>query len=108
MSASQVLNASTYYTTLAPNDASPVLHCSNQYKPCKLIALIMLLKTFTKLVDARKSRFAPNTPDLLCAKDTKHLIRFARNGSIQRSPHPWHRLFLKLGICICDKNSNTC
>jgi len=36
-------------------------------------------------MDARKSLFAPNTPDPLCAKDTRHLIRFARNGSIQRS-----------------------
>jgi len=34
---------------------------------------------------ARKSRFAPNTPDPVCAKGTRHLIRFARNGSIQRS-----------------------
>jgi len=36
-------------------------------------------------MDARKSRFALNTPDPLCAKATRHLIRFARNGSIQRS-----------------------
>jgi len=41
-------------------------------------------------------------------KDTKHLIRFARNDSIQRSPHPWHRLSLKFGIFICDRNWNTC
>jgi len=68
----------------------------------------MLLKTFTQLMDARKSRFAPNTPDPLCTNYTRHLIRFARNGSIQRSPHPWHRLFLKFGIFICDTNSNTC
>jgi len=66
----------------------------------------LLLKTFTQLVDARKRRFAPNTPDPLYAKDTKHLIRFARNGSIQRSPHPWHRLSLKFGISNCDRNSN--
>ena len=59
-------------------------------------------------MDARKSRFAPNTPDPLCAKDTRHLTRFVRNGSIQRSPHPWHSLSLKLGIFICDRNSNTC
>jgi len=32
-----------------------------------------------------KSRFAPNTPDPLCAIITRHLVRFARNGSIQRS-----------------------
>jgi len=34
----------------------------------------VLVKTFTQLVDARKCRFAPNTPDPLCAKDTRHLI----------------------------------
>jgi len=28
-------------------------------------------------MDARKSRFAPNTPDPVCAKGVKHLIRFA-------------------------------
>jgi len=56
----------------------------------------------------RKSRFAPNTPDPLCAKDTRHLTRFVRNGSIQRSPHPWHRLSLKFGIFIWGRNSNTC
>jgi len=33
-------------------------------------------------MDARQSRFAPNTPEPLCAKGTRHLIRFARNGSI--------------------------
>jgi len=42
-------------------------------------------------MDARKSRFAPNTPDPLCAKGTRHLIRFARNGSIQRSLTLDHR-----------------
>jgi len=36
-------------------------------------------------MDARKSSFAPNTPDPLCAEGTGHLIRFARNDSIQRS-----------------------
>jgi len=59
-------------------------------------------------MDARKSRFAPNTPDPLCAKDSRNLIRFVRNGSIQRSPHRWHWLSLKFGIFICDRNSNTC
>ena len=34
----------------------------------------------------QKMPFAPNTPDPLYVKDTRHLIRFARNGSIQRSP----------------------
>jgi len=57
---------------------------------------------------ARKSRFAPNTPDPLCANYTRHLMCFTRNGSIQRSSHPWHRLSLKFGIFICDRNSNTC
>jgi len=46
-------------------------------------------KTFTQLMDARKSRFAPNTPDPVCAKGTRHLTHFARNGSIQREiPSP--------------------
>jgi len=67
-----------------------------------------LLNTFTQLMDARKSRFAPNTPDPLCANYARHMIRFARNGSIQRSPHPSHRLSFKFGIFVCDRNSNTC
>jgi len=69
MSASQVLNAvdaPTYYTTLAPNDALPDPNFCNQCEPWKLT-------TFTQLVDAGKSGFAPNTPDPLCAKDTRHL-----------------------------------
>jgi len=45
----------------------------------------LLLKTFTQLLDVKTCRFAPNTPDPLCVKDTIHLIRFARNGSNQRS-----------------------
>jgi len=68
----------------------------------------MLLKVFTQLMDARKSRFAPNTPDPLRARGTGHLIRFARNDSIQRSPLSWHRLSFKFGIFICDRNSRTC
>jgi len=32
------------------------------------MALNVLLKAFTQLMDARKSRFAPNAPDQLCAK----------------------------------------
>jgi len=55
-------------------------------------------------MDARKSRFAPNTPDPLCANYTWHLMCFARYGSIQRSSHPSH----KFGIFICDINANTC
>jgi len=53
MSASQVLNAPTYYTTLAPIDALPDPNFCNQCKPWKLMALNLLLKTFTQLVDAR-------------------------------------------------------
>ena len=44
----------------------------------------------------------------LCAKDTRHLTRFVGNSSIQRSPRPLHRLSLKFGIIICDKNSSIC
>jgi len=110
MSANQVLNVPTYWTTLAPNDTLQDPNFCNQCKPWKLIALNVLLKTFTQLMDARKSRFAPNTPDPLCANYTRHLMCFAQNSSIQRSPHPWHRLSLslKFGIFICDRNSNTC
>jgi len=61
-------------------------------------------KNFLTTHGCQKSRFAPNTPDPLCAKGTRHLIRFARNGSIQKSPHRWH----KFGIFICDRNSSTC
>jgi len=109
MSASEMLNAPTYYTTLAPapNDALPDRNFCNQYKPWNLIALNLLLKTLTQLVDSRKSRFAPNTPDSLCSKDTRHLLRFARNGSIQRSAHPWNRLSLKFDTFNCDRKSNT-
>jgi len=60
MGASQVLKAPTYYTTFAPNDTVPDPYCCNQYKTWKFIALKLLLKTFKKLADARKSRFAPN------------------------------------------------
>jgi len=70
ISASQVLNAPTYWTTLAPTDALQGPNFCNQYKSLKLIALNLLLKPFTQLMDARKSRFAPNTPDPLCAKGT--------------------------------------
>ena len=88
MSVSQVLNAPTYLTTLAPNDVLQDPNFCNQFKPLKRIALNVLLKTFKQLMDARKIRFAPNTPDPLCANYTRHLMCFARNGSIQRSHHP--------------------
>ena len=63
MSASHVLNPPTYEIALAPNDALQVPTFCNQCKPCKLIALNVLLKTVTQLMNARKSRFAPNTSD---------------------------------------------
>jgi len=108
ISVSQVLDPPTYYTTLAPNDALQDPNFCNQCKSWKLIALKVLLKTFTQFMDARKTRFAPNTPDPLFAKGARHLIRFARNDSIQTSPHSWHRLSFKFGVFICDRNSSTC
>jgi len=71
MSASQVLIAATCYTTLVPNDALPDLNFCSQCKPWKPIALNLLLKTFTQLVDARNAmlpqthliRYAPKTQD---------------------------------------------
>jgi len=105
MSASQVLNAFTYQATLAPNDALQDPNFCNQCKSWKLVA--MLLKAFRQLMDARKSCFAPNAPDPLCAKGTRHLIHFARNGSIQRSLTLDIGYSFKLGIFICDRNSST-
>jgi len=69
MSTSPVLNAPTYYTSFSPNDTllDPIFF--NQCKPWKLVDLNLLLKTFTQFVDARKNRFAPNTPDPLCANN---------------------------------------
>jgi len=55
MSASQVLNAPTYYTTLGPNYASPDPNFCNQCKPWKLIALNLLLKTFAQFMNATKA-----------------------------------------------------
>jgi len=52
------------------------------------LALNLLLKTFTQLVWMPEKGVFPQT----------HLIRFAGNVMIQRSPHPWRRLSLKLGI----------
>jgi len=66
MSVSQVLNAPTYYTTLAVNGALPDPTFCNQCKPGKPIALPFKLASknlHASRVDARKSRFAPNTPD---------------------------------------------
>jgi len=66
---------------LAPNDA---LHDPN-FCNLKAHSLKRASKSFHTTHDARKSRFAPNTPDPLCAKGTRHLMHFARNGNIQRS-----------------------
>ena len=66
-----------YKTLTFATEASPETH-----------SLHVLLNAFTQLTDARKSRFASNTPDPLCAKGTGHLIRFARNDSIKKSPYP--------------------
>jgi len=59
MSDSQVLNALTYETTLAPNDALQDPNFCNQCKPWKPIALNVLLKTFIQLMDAKKKPFCP-------------------------------------------------
>jgi len=99
ISASQVLNAPTYYTTLDPNDALPV-------EALKAHSLNLASSNFQKSRGCQKKPLCPSTPDPLCAKGTRHLIRFARNGSIQRCPQPWHRLSLKFGICIHDRISN--
>jgi len=49
------------------------------------LALNLLLKTFTQLVWMTEKAVLPQT----------HLIRFAWNVRIQRTPHPWRRLSLK-------------
>jgi len=59
MSASQVLNAPTYWTTLAPNDALQDPSFCNQCKSLKLIALNVFLKTFKQLMDAQKKPLCP-------------------------------------------------
>jgi len=66
MSASQVLNAPTYETTFAPNDALQDPNVCNQCMTWKLIALNVLLKIFTQLMEAGKA-VLPQT----------HLIRYA-------------------------------
>jgi len=62
------------------------------------LALNLLLKTFTQLVWMPEKAVLPQT----------HLIRYAWNVRIQRSPHPGRRLSFKFGILVCDRNSNTC
>jgi len=52
------------------------------------LALNLLLKTFTQLVWMAEKAVFPHT----------HLIRFAWNVRIQRSPHPWRKLSLKFRI----------
>jgi len=68
---------------LAPNDALQDPNFCDQCKPWKVISLNVLLKTLTQLMDARKSRFALNTPDQLCAKDTRHLTRFVQMAAFK-------------------------
>jgi len=77
MSVSQVLNASTYYTTLGPNDSLQDPNFCDQYKSWKLIALNVLLRAFTQLMDARK-RLLPQT----------HLMRYAPKTQDTRSIMP--------------------
>jgi len=45
-------------------------------------------------------RYAPKTQDTWFV-----LLENSRN---RRSPHPWHKLSLKFGIFIYDRNSNIC
>jgi len=56
--------------------------------PPTQLTLNLLLKTFMQLVWMPEKNVLPQT----------HLIRFAWNVRIQRSPHPWRRLSLKFGI----------
>ena len=83
MSAGQVLIAPTYYTTSTPNDALPDPTFCSQCKPWKLIALNLLLKTFTLTRGFQKMPICPNMNDPSCAKDTRPLTRFDWNGSIK-------------------------
>jgi len=103
------LNAPTHETDLAPNVALQDPNFCNQCKPWKLIALKVLLKTFTQCMRKMPEKdVLPQTRLIRYrAKGTRQLIRFARSSSIQRFPHPWQRLSLKFGIFICDRNSNT-
>jgi len=66
MSASQVLNAPTYETAFAPNEALQDPNFCNQCKSWKLIALNVILKIFTQLMEAGET-VLPQT----------HLIRYA-------------------------------
>jgi len=105
MSASQVLNASTYYTTLAPNDALPDPSFCNQCKPWKLITSNLLSINFHITRGCQKKPFCPNTPVLLCAKDTGHIISFVQNGSIySECNHSLYELAFQnswLSRCMC-------
>jgi len=78
MSASQVLNAPTYYTTLALNDALPDPDFCNQCKPWK-ISLKLASKNFHTTRGCQKKLFYPKhiwsamhqiskTPDLFFPK----------------------------------------
>jgi len=67
MSASQVLNAPTYFTTLAPNDALPNPNVCNQCKPWCSYSLELAFKNFHTTCGCQKIPFLPQT----------HLIRYA-------------------------------
>jgi len=59
-------------------------------------------------MDARKSRFAPNTTDPLCTKSTRHLIRFAEVVAF-KDPLTLDIGYLSsLGSSFDDTNSSTC
>jgi len=66
MNASQVLNVRTYETTYAPNHALQDPNFSNQCKSWKVMALNVLVKTFTQLMESAKAVLLQT-----------HLIRYA-------------------------------
>jgi len=106
MSACQVLNPLTYQTTLGPNDALQDPNVCNQCKPWKLIVCFWKLShnywmpETAVLPQTHLIRYAPITQDTWCV--------LPEMVALKKSPHPWHRLSLKFGIFICDRNSNTC
>jgi len=70
MSAGQVLNAATYYTTLAPNDALPDTYFCNQCKPLKAQILELASKNFHKTCGSRKKTFC--TKHILFVMSQRH------------------------------------
>ena len=63
-------------------------------------------KNFHTTYGCQKKPFCPKHTWSIMRQ--RHLTRFVRNGSMQRSPHSWHRPSLKFGIFICDRNLNAC